>query len=566
MEKAAFLETLKELTQTEDVLKAGRDVQELKSKFEDFLIEEERLAQVAQLEAGEEVTDNKEVDPIREEFFELFRAFQLKRKDAADLKKELQENNLKAKRALITRLQDIIQNEENIGSAFTAYKEIHEKWKATGDIPREKRDEIQTSYSRLLEQFFYNMKIYRELKEHDLHRNYQLKLELIEKLKTLHAQSSIKELESQLKVLQNEWEEIGPVNDEQWETIKTTYWEEVRSCYTNINAHYDARREKLQANLEAKKTLLETVKDFNAEMESWKDTKDWDAKTKEILSHQEEWKKIGFGPKKENEEVYNEFRTICNAFFDGKKEFFKDIHSEQDALAEKKKKIVARAEAMKTSTDWKKTSEDLRRLQQEWKQVGHCGQRNEQKLWKAFRGACDGFFDNRTKHFEEKDKENEKNLEVKQAIIEKIQAYKPGDDKQQTLTDLKVFSAEFNEAGHVPMKQKDEVYKAFKTAIDGLYDSLQLAGAEKEKIMFEAKIDTMKSNPEAGKLLDREKQDIRKKIDGIKNEINLLENNLGFFGRSKGAEKMKQEYEVKIEKHKEKIESYKRQLKQIPNE
>jgi hypothetical protein len=215
MEKQSFLDQLKELVQSEEVLKINREVQELKQKFEDFMIEEERLAQVALLEAGEPLVDNKEVDPIKEEFHTAFRTFQLKRKDAADLKKETQNENLTTKRSLMARLKDIIQKEENIGAAFSAYKEIHEKWKLAGDIPRDKRDEIQSEYSQLLEQFFYNMKIYRELKDHDLHRNYQLKLELIETLKTLHTKGSIKELESSLKVIQNEWEEIGPVSDAQ---------------------------------------------------------------------------------------------------------------------------------------------------------------------------------------------------------------------------------------------------------------------------------------------------------------------------------------------------------------
>lgn len=566
MEKAAFLEQLKELTNSEEVLKMGREVQELKQKFEDFLIEEERLAQVAQLEAGEAVTDNKEPDPIRDEFFEVFRVYQMKRKDAADLKKEVQNNNLKIKRGLIAQLLEIIQSEENIGAAFAAYKDIHEKWKATGDIPREKRDEVQSEYSKLLEQFFYNMKIYRELKEHDLHRNYQMKLDLIAKLEELHKGDSIKELEAQLKLLQNEWEEIGPVTNEQWEELKPKYWETVKQCYAKINAHYDAKREEMAENIAKKQAIIDGLQGFNSDLSSLTTTKDWDVKTKEILAQQEAWKQIGFGPKKENEEVWKAFRAICDEFFAAKQQFFDQIKGEYEVLAQKKQKLIDRANELKTSTDWKKTAEDLRRLQQDWKKIGHAGQRNEQKLWKAFRGACDHFFNARSAHFEAKDKENEVNLTTKLALIEKIKAYAVGDDKKQALADLKGFAQEFAAIGHVPMKQKDQVYADFKTALDGHYAALKLAGAEKDKILFEAKIETLKGNPNASKALQKEKNDIRKQIDGIKSEINLLENNLGFFGRSKGAEKMKAEYEGKINKHKERIEALKRQLKLIPNE
>jgi hypothetical protein len=566
MNKIEFLEELKKLTDTTEYLKVSRSVSELKTKFEDFLIEEERLRQVALLEAGEEVTDNNEIDPIREEFNEIYRVFQMKRKDAADLKKEVQENNLKTKKAIIAKLKDIIQNEENIGAAFGSFKEIHESWKATGDIPRDKRDDIQAEYSKLLESFFYNMKIYRELKEHDLHRNEQLKLELISKIQGLLNLSSIKETESQLKTLQNEWDEIGPVSEGEWEKIKTAYWENVKAVYAKINAFYDERRNKLTANIESKKALIEKTKTTVEGAEEINSLKDWDAKTAEIIAIQEEWKHIGFGPKKENEEVWKEFRAVCDTFFDAKKEYFEKLREESKHLVVAKQKIIDKAKEINQSEDWKTTADQLIRLQNEWKKIGHTGQKMEQKLWREFRGACDVFFNARKKHFEEKDKQNETNLVAKQAVIANILAYEIGEDKKQAIADLKAFAADFNKIGHVPMKQKDEIYNAFKNAMDSHYQKLKLEGLEKEKVMFQAKMDTFKASPNAGKLLDKEKADLQRIIQNIKAENIQYENNLGFFGRSKGAEEMKKEVEKKIELNNKKIEELKRKLKLIPNE
>ena len=255
--------------------------------------------------------------------------------------------------------------------------------------------------------------------------------------------------------------------------------------------------------------------------------------------------KIDSYSKKENEDVWKAFRSICDVFFADKKVFYDAFKGEQNLLADKKQKLVDKAIELKSSTDWKTTGDHLRRLQGDWKNIGHAGQRNEQKLWKAFRGACDEFFSARQAFFDEKDKANEKNLEEKLAFIETIKEYKAGDDKKQVLNDLKNFSQQFTTMGHVPIKQKDIVYAAFKEALDAHYKGLKLEGAEKEKSCSKQKIETLKSSPAASKLLLNEKNDIRRKIDGIKNEINLLENNLGFFGRSKGADKMRAEYEGK---------------------
>lgn len=566
MEKVAFLENLKQLVDTTDVLKVSREVSELKQKFEDFLIEEERLRQVALLEAGETVEEIKEIDPTREEFFEIHRVFQMKRKDAADLKKEIQENNLKTKRALITRLSDVIQNEENIGKAYNAHKEIHEKWKETGDIPREKRDDIQAEYSRLLESFFYNMKIYKELKEHDLHRNEQLKLEVIQKIQALKSLDSMKETESQLKALQNEWDEIGPVGESEWEKIKEAYWSNVKEIYGKINAFYDERRNLLTENIDQKKALIEKVKETIQGTENYSTIKEWEDKTADLLAIQEEWKHVGFGPKKENEEVWKEFRETCDTFFNAKKEFFNHLREESKHLIDAKQKLIDKANEINASTDWKETANKIIQLQKEWKEIGHTGHRTEQKLWKEFRAACDVFFNARQAVFAEKDKDNEANLNEKQALIDQIIAYEMGEDKRQVIADLKDFSAKFNAIGHVPIKMKDQVYNDFKKAMDGHYEKLKLEGSEKEKVMFQAKMDTFKSSPNAGKLMDKEKSDLRRQIDAIQQENIQFENNMGFFGRSKGSEAMKKEFEKKIQKNIERIEELKRKLKLIPNE
>ncbi len=569
MEKQTFLDELKALVANEDKLSIGRDVNELRTRFDDFVLEDERKKQVAVLEAkenGENVEFEREDDPIRNEFYEVYKEFKSAWSLALDSKKAIQSENLKQKRSLIARLKDLIANEEHIGAAFNAYKEIHEAWKLIGEIEREKRAEVQAEYSKLLEDFFYNMKIYRELKEHDFHRNEQVKLEVIQKIKDLASNESLRDIEGLIKTYQNEWDEIGPVNKDRWEAIKESYLEVVRSVYERINKFYEDKRAVQADNIEKKQILLSKAVELNSTIADVKTIKDWDEKTQELLSIQEYWKQIGFGPKKENEEVWQLFRTECDSFFARKKAFFDELRSGFDAIVTQKEQIIAQANQLKESTDWKKTSEQLVALQKKWKNLGNAGQKNEQRLWKDFRSACDAFFNAKQGFYDEQDKLNETNLVAKRELISKIQSYVIAEDKQQALADLKEFTNTFNEIGHVPMKEKDGIYTDFKTAIDAHYKSLKLEGEEKEKVLFQSKIETLKSSPNASKLLDREKAELRKQIDTLKQDVIQYENNLGFFANSKGANDLKKEVEKKIEFSKRKIDEMIRKIKMIPNE
>lgn len=569
MESTAFLEELNALVSQEDLISAGREVNELSARFEDYVIEEERKLQIAQLDAeekGEEIPENSELVKLKESFREVLKDFREKRKAVIDSKNAEEITNLSKKKALINKLRETIQNEENIGAAFGALKEIQENWKEIGDIPREKRDEIQTEYSRLIEDFFYNINIYKQLKDHDLKRNAQMKQEVISKLRELQEVSSIKEVEHHLKALQNDWEDIGPVSNEEWELMKDEYWKAVHACYSRINLHYEEQRAVLTKNLELKNELLVKLTAAVDEIPEQTDAKFWDEATVNILRFQEDWKKIGFGPRKENEEVWTAFRAQCDRFFAAKKEFFGEVQKEFDKIAEKKKELIDKASALKDSTDWKNTANQLVHLQKQWKTLGNSGQRHEQRLWKQFRGACDVFFDNRQKHFEAADAEFETNLTAKNEIISKINAYVIPDDKKQALADLKQFASDFNAVGKVPMKVKDTVYNEFKAALDKHYAELKLEGDERNKVMFQARLDTLAGSPDSSRLFAREKADLRKKIEQLQHEILQLENNLGFFANSKGADALKKEVEKKIERAKNEIVAMRQKIKLIPNE
>lgn len=560
-----FIAELNTLAENDDLINIGRELNELKSKFEDHILAKEHNHQVAQLEAqdkGEVLEDDLTILTEKESFYKVYNELREKRKQLIDEKNKLEGENLKQKKALIQQFKDLVANEENIGTAFKIHKEINEKWKSIGDIPRDKRHDVQQEYSRLLEEFFYNMKIYKEIKEYDFKKNLDLKENVIEQLKKLEKLEKIKAIESELKKLQNDWEDIGPTVQEEWEAIKEDYWSTVRGLYDRIRQHYDDRREQMQENIAAKKELI--VRTQNLLQQERPSVKSWNKQTKTLLELQSDWKKIGFGPKKENEEVWKEFRTLCDAFFEEKSKFFEDVQGEFDDLANRKEKLIEEVESIKDSTDWKETSNKIIKIQKKWKEIGNAGQKNEQRLWKRFRAACDYFFQQKDNHFKALDQEKEENLKKKLALVEEIEKAKLPSDKKEALELLKSFANQFGEIGYVPLKEKDAVFKAYKTALNKHYDSLNLKGEEKEKILFQAKLDTLKGSGDAEKLLSQERMQIKKQIEDIKKDILQFENNMGFFANASDDNPLKQQAMKNIEIEKEKMERLKQKLKQIP--
>ena len=568
MEINPFISKLQTLIDQEDLLNLGREAQDLKTRFDDFILEEERKDQVNALNAAEsgEVYENLDFSPLKQAFYELYDAFKTKRNQQKTLKEALEKENLKLKRSLITRLQDVIENEENIGVAYNAQKEIHETWKKIGDIPRDKRDEVQRDYSRMLEIFFHNMKIYRELKDHDYHRNAQLKLSLINQLEALKNSNAIKDMESALKTLQNEWEEIGPVLNDDWEKLKVHYWDSVRAVYEKINQFYNERRNTQLDNLAKKKELVTEIHAVNSKLDEIDSSKSWEKATEKVIKTQNDWKSIGQAPRKENDEVWKEFRAACDVFFEAKKAFYKVIEGKQKEVVEKKRKLIDQAKSIQESTDWKATSEKLIRLQKEWKNSGNSGQRFENKLWSEFRAACDVFFNAREESLKEQQSALIANVELKKQVIEKLANIELSGDKKADLIILKEINEEFKAIGNVPNEHRDELNLLFRKTMDSHYENLNIDSNEKELILFKARFDTLSSGSNRVDFIQKERSAVRKQIDQLNAEAIQMETNLSFFSRSKGADNLRKEVDQKISAIQQKIEGLKRKLKAIPSE
>ena len=489
-----FIIKLNELLQQEDLLSISKEVSQLKGSFDDWLLHSEGKQQVEALKAKEEGETIEQIDYaiIKAQFSELFKTYKDAKKQQLEIKNKLELENLKLKKNLITELKDLVENEENIGTAFNGYNTIQDTWKKIGDIPRDKRDEIQKEYSRLRELFFHNITIYKELKENDYKRNTQLKEKIIVELQTLRNESeSIRELEKKLRIGQDEWEDIGPVQHEQWEGLKSSYWEVVRSIYDKINKHYEQHRASQQENLKKKQVILTELKSFLEENQTVNDQKEWRKCTEKVLEFQSNWKKIGFAPKKDNDAIWKEFRGLCDTFFSKKKDFFKIRDNKDKDARDAKKALIDKAKELKSSNDWKETSHALIQLQKQWKTLKGAG-RYEKKLWEEFRGACDYFFTQKENAAKALDKELILNIEKKQAFIASIEERTVKSDQ-----DIKDIISEFQALGNVASAHYNKLMLSFNKAIQAQLSKSDMTPEAADLLMFKSKINGLLSSKDA---------------------------------------------------------------------
>ena len=471
--------------------------------------------------------------------------------------------NFNLKKALIESFKKVISEEENINKSYLALNEFKEKWEKAEKIAPDKYHDLQSEFRHIMEDFHYNINIYKALKENDLKKNLELKIAIIEKVKKIAQLKELKEIEISLNNIKNEWEEVGPTYREKWEELKDAYWTEVKNIYAILQEGYQLRKEQSKKNIEFKQAVIEKIAEVIADRPT--NHTEWENKTRLLLAIQDEWKKIGYIPKEENENLWNKFREHYDVFFDEKKAFYEGLRNKNKEAKEAKELLIEKAEKLKISENWKDTTIQLIQLQKQWKQLGSSGKKHEQKLWEKFRAACDYFFDAKKASFEVEDQKNQGNLDLKNDVIAKVEAYLIKEDINETIEDLKQFSLEFNSIGQVPFKEKDKVFQRFRTAIDMKYDQLSINKEELEELRFESKLNSIHNAKDPERAFYKEKEILLKRIRTIEEDVLTYENNLGFFANSKGAEKMIEDVNRKIDKHKRQLDKYKLRLKLLKN-
>ena len=472
------------------------------------------------------------------------------------------EENLKKKLEIIDKIKAMGTSPDEANKSFQAFKSLQQQWKEIKAVPPQNASELWRNYQLYVEQFYDLLNLNREAREYDFKKNLELKTKLCETAENLANEEDVISAFHQLQELHQQYREIGPVAKELREEI----WTRFKAASTVINKrhqqHFETLRQEEEENLTKKTALCEKVEDIVAQ--EYKTAGEWEKHTKEIIAIQAEWKTIGFAPQKMNVKIFERFRSACDQFFQNKAEFFKQMKQRFAENAEKKKELVEKAQALADSTDWKSTSDKLIALQKEWKTIGMVPRKQGDRLWNDFITACNTFFEARNKANASTKNIEYENLDNKRAIIVQLKelAEKPDENTKEKVQEL---VDEYGKIGHVPYKEKDNVYQEYHEILDKLYKDLHISFARRHLDNFKNNLKNMAKMGEDA--LDNERGRLMHRYEQLKSEITTYENNLGFLNASsKKGNNLLDEMNRKVEKLKDDCKMIREKIKAIDAE
>ena len=483
---------------------------------------------------------NNPFEAVEQNFKALYADYKKERAEYNRQQEEQREANLAKKQAIIEDLKTLVEGQDDMSSQFPAFREIQNRWREAGPVPAQAFRDINDRYQFYVEKFYDMVKISRDLRDLDFKKNLEVKEALCEAAEKLAENENIVEAFHELQKLHEQWKEYGPVAKEKREEI----WDRFKAATAVINKRYQAHFEELKGqqveNLEKKRRLCERVEEIAAR--EVKGSAEWNAFSKEI-------EEIGFATKKENQKIYDRFRAACDAFFGRKREYYSGIKGAMNENLEKKEALIEQAEALKDSTEWKKTTDQYISLQKQWKEIGPVPRKKSEQLWKRFRAACDEFFARRDANASP---ENDfyGNLKAKRKLIEEIRAYVPGDDETANAEMMREFNERWQAIGHVPFKEKDNILAGFREAMQEKFPlfSHQRTGRQ-------------------GSSQKRSPKDILiAKYNALQQNITTYENNIGFFSASSSDSPLIKQMRAKIDEAKAELKKLEEQIRNAEEE
>ena len=494
------------------------------------------------LEAGGEAEAfTPALDECEAQFKELFAAYRDKRDKHIATLEAGKEENLRKKYQIIEELKELINSDETLNTTFARFRELQQMWKDTGLVPQQSVKDLWETYNLHVENFYNFIKINKELRDLDLKKNYEAKISLCEQAEALVLDQQVVESFHKLQKLHDEWRETGPVALEHKEAL----WERFKEASSRINKrhqeHFESLKQEQTKNLALKSELCEKTEALVAR--PMLSRKDWNRASEELLEIQKVWKTIGYAPKKENNRIYERFRNACDKFFELKRNYYAELKSDMEHNLALKNELCEQAEALASSEDWKHATDELIALQAKWKQTGPVARRHSDIVWKRFRAACDKFFERKATHFSSVDTEHEQNLKAKQALLEEMRT---ADIKAGGFEAIKAFQRRWSQIGFVPIKHKESLQKEYKAVVDGMFNTLRSSERDRSMNRFKERVSNMKG----GNQLRSEREKLYNKVKQMEQDIALLENNIGFFSKSKNAESLISDVREKIERTK----------------
>lgn len=554
---AQLSELFQSLSESVDRMKRSKEAEAIKSAFYKRLSREKA-------EAGEDATvEEPDENTIAEEstvplqsgpvspfaaieagFKSLYMDYKKERAEYNREQDAQREENLAAKQAIIEELKALVEDPGDMKDAFPKFRDIQNRWREVGPVPQQSFRDVNDTYQLHVTKFYDLVDINRELRDLDFKKNLEAKTAYCEQAEALAADEDVVESFKELQKLHEQWKDLGPVAKE----FRDAIWERFRAATSVINKRYQAHFEGLKAqqveNLAAKTALCEQVEEI-AKKEITSSTQ-WNTLSKEIEEIQAKWRTIGFATRKENQKVYDRFRAACDVFFERKRASFTEFKDSMNENLAKKMAIIEEAESLKESTDWKATGERLIELQKQWKEIGAVPRKKSEQIWKRFRAACDAFFTARDSRPAGPGNLSG-NLAAKKALIEEIKAYTPDPEKDEEAR--KDFAERFSAIGFVPFKEKDAVQAAYREAMEEKFPGFGARGRREP------------ARKEGARRPLTEADRLKEQFNQLQQEIQTYENNIGFFGLSKGAEKLKAQMQERIDAAKARLEQLKAQIR-----
>ena len=552
---AELIAVFEELAGNEERMKMAKDAEAIKAAFYKRLAKEKAeagiaVAEVVAEDAEDEVETPQEESVSTNPFTEIERGFKeiyaSYKKERAEYNRQLEkerEQNLALKEAVIADLKALLEKQEDVNATFPEFREIQNRWRAVGPVPAQSYRNLNETYQLYVEQFYDMVKINRELRDLDFKKNLEAKEQFCVSAEKLAENENVVEAFHELQKLHEQWKEYGPVAKEYREQI----WDRFKAATAVINRKYQAFfegiKEQQADNLLKKTALCEKVEEIAAREVN--DSNEWNTFSKEIEDIQQEWRTIGFASKKENQKIYDRFRAACDSFYGRKRDFYNSYKESINANLERKIALCEEAEQLKSSTEWKKATDQFINLQKQWKEIGAVPRKKSEQLWKRFRAACDEFFAERDKNAKP---ENDfyGNFKAKQRLIEEIRAYElKGDDSDAAA--MQEFQKKWNEIGFVPFKEKDKVAQAYKDAM-ARFPSPNRGGNRRGR---------------GGKPQLSEKERLIQKYNQLEQDVVTYENNIGFFSMSKNSEPLIRQMQERIAQVKEELKSIASQIQAL---
>ncbi|HRG57567.1 MAG TPA: DUF349 domain-containing protein [Bacteroidia bacterium] len=566
--KVELLDKLKNLAQTDEEGSSWQDVRTIKVAFNELLKDEhEQKLQAFVAEGGLREEFKFEKDPMDAIFVELFKGFDQRRQELKRKKDALLAENANKKRNIVEQLKTLAET-ANLGnmpikSIFDKLHDLQEEWRAVGMVAASDNRLIGDAYRYASEKVYEYIQIDKELRELNYKKNLEIKKELCSKAEKLIDEPSIKIAIEGIKQLQEEWKEAGTVSREMNEAIWQRFRTAADQVYAKLKDYIDKVKNTHEENKVGKQNLIQQLENLIATLPD--NNAAWQKMTEEVETLLNSWKQLGFASKKDNEELWNAFKSLREKFFKAKEAHYEHIRKAYQDNYRIKNDLCMKAEEVKDSVEWKKTTELILNLQKQWKETGPVNYKHSEKLWQRFRAACDHYFERKKANFAEQDASQAENLKAKIDLIAQIEAYQRVDDNNINFENLKAFQSQWMSIGHVPLKEKDKLNNAYRKAIDNHFDAMRAGKFERTKENYKNKIESLSSRPDARNKVSEEMYQLQEKIRKKEHEAALLDNNIGFFGNSKGADTLLKETKKKIENLKNEIKLLKEQLKMLRN-